>query len=65
MIEYYEGDELLAKAFRYRLPSGETGASGLPDPQWVCIEGEILTADKRPGHPCDRCGGPCTAAAVT
>lgn len=61
LMEYRSGETRLALAFEYRRPDGSIGASGRPDPTWLLVENEILIPDRTPGHPCDRCGGPCTA----
>lgn len=61
LLEYADGQTVVARAFLYRLPSGAVGASGLPDPTWLLTETEVLIADSDPGHWCERCGGPCTA----
>jgi len=41
MIAYYEGSERVALAHRYLRPDGTIGATGLPDPKELLVEGEL------------------------
>jgi hypothetical protein len=64
LVDYWDGDAVVARAFQYLRPDGSIGASGRPDPKVLVMEAEVLLADDVPGHWCERCGGPCTAVPV-
>lgn len=44
LIGYFEDGKLVAKAHQYLRPDGSIGASGKPDPKWLCQDGVIYSA---------------------
>lgn len=55
-IAYVDADwHIVAKAHRYLLPDGTLGASGLPDPKKLIVNGEEWVMDTSPSHSCEHC----------
>ena len=44
IVEYQVGGRRIAICHRYLWPDGTLGGSGVPDPKWLLIEGEALSA---------------------
>jgi hypothetical protein len=49
MLRYFRrrDGQLMAIVHQYRLPNGELGASGLPDPKWLRDGDRILIVDDK------------------
>lgn len=56
MVAYVDVSwRIVAKAHRILLQDGTLGASGLPDPKKLIINGEEWVIDASPSHTCEHC----------